>query len=95
MTALPTELLSRLSASPTIRSAYPIIFRFEQSAKTHPDPKRLIYARILGYLMLEGPSDEARVATAREVLSCVDEDALAANGKMYYDHYIRACKHLR
>jgi len=45
--------------------------------------------------MLEGPSDEARVATAREVLSCVDEDALAANGKMYYDHYIRACKYLR
>ena len=37
--------------------------------------------------MLEGPPDEAR-----EVLSCADEDALATNGKMYYDHYIRACK---
>ena len=94
MTALPrpAELSSRLSTSPTIRGAYPIIFRFEQSAQTHPDPKRLIYARILGYLILEGPSDEARVAIAREVLSCADEDAMANNGKMYYDHYIRACK---
>ena len=90
--ALPAELPSRLSASPTIRGAYPIILRFEQSAQTHPDPKRLIYARILGYLILEGPSDEARVAVAREVLSCADEDALTTNGKMYCDHYIRACE---
>jgi hypothetical protein len=52
----------------------------------------LIYARILGYLMLEGPSDEAPVAIPREVLSGADEDVLATNGKMYYDHYIRACK---
>jgi hypothetical protein len=44
--------------------------------------------------MLEGPSDEARIAVAHEVLSCADEDALAANGKMYYDHYMRACKGL-
>jgi hypothetical protein len=42
--------------------------------------------------MLEGPSDEARVAIAREVLSCAHEDVSATNGKMYYDHYIRACK---
>jgi hypothetical protein len=42
--------------------------------------------------MLEGPSDEARVAIAREVLSCADEDVLATNGKMYYNHYICACK---
>jgi hypothetical protein len=42
--------------------------------------------------MLEGPSDEASVAIAREILSCADEDVLATNGEMYYDHYIRACK---
>jgi len=92
MTALPAELPSRLSNSPTIRGAYAIGLRFEQSAQIHRDPKRLIYARILGYLMLEGPSDEACVAVAQEVLSCADEDALETNGKMYYDHYIRACK---
>lgn len=92
MTALPAELPRRLSTSPAIRGAYAIVCRFERSAQTHPDPKRLIYARILGYLMLEGPSDEARVAIAQEILSCTDEDVLATNGKMYYDHYIRACK---
>jgi hypothetical protein len=92
MTTFPAELPSRLSTSPAIRGAYPIICRFEKSAQTHPDSKRLIYARILGYLMLEGPSDEARVAIAREVLSCADKNVLATNGKMYYDHYIRACK---
>ena len=92
MTALPAELPNRLSNSPAIRGSYPIILRLEQSAKTHPDPKRLMYARLLGYLMLEGPSDGARVAVTQEVLSCAGEDSLALNGKMYYDHYIRACK---
>jgi hypothetical protein len=92
MTALPAELPNRLSNSPTIKGAYTIVLRFQQSAKMHLDPKRLIYARILGYLMLAGPSDEARVAVALEVISCADEDALALNGKMYYDHYMRACK---
>ncbi|KAF5378312.1 hypothetical protein D9615_008803 [Tricholomella constricta] len=95
MTALPAELPNRLSNSPTIKSAYLICLQFEQSAKTHPDPKRLIYARLLGYLMLAGPSDGACVAVAREVLSCADDDALALNGKMYYDHYIYAFKKVK
>ena len=38
------------------------------------------------------PPDEARVAVALEVISC--EDALALNGKLYYDHYMHACKFL-
>jgi hypothetical protein len=54
------------------------------------DVKKLIYARILGYLMLEEPSDEACVAIAREILSCTNEHSLPINGKMYYDHYIHA-----
>ncbi|KAF8639378.1 hypothetical protein AX17_001534 [Amanita inopinata Kibby_2008] len=58
----------------------------------HSDPKILIYARILGYLILEGPSDEACTIVAKEVLSCVDEDALTANGKFYFDHFIRPFK---
>ena len=40
--------------------------------------------------MLVGPSDGARVAVAQEVISCVDEGALALDGKMYYDHCMRA-----
>lgn len=94
MTALPAELPSRLSNSHTIRSAYSIATGFEQSAQTHSDPKRLIYARILGYLILEGPSDQARIAVAQEVISCDNEDELSANGKAYYDHYVRPCEAL-
>jgi hypothetical protein len=92
MTELPAELPSGLNTSPAIRGAYPIICRFEQSAQTHANSKRWMCTRILGYLILQGPSDEARVAVAREVFSCADEDALATNGKMYYDHYICAYK---
>ncbi|KAF9220142.1 hypothetical protein BS17DRAFT_739680 [Gyrodon lividus] len=91
MTSLPRELAPRLTHSVTIAGAYPIILQFEKSAKHHKDHRRLIYARILGYLILEGPSDYARVAVAQEVISCEgDEEKLAACGKLYCDHYIRA-----
>ncbi|KIK91133.1 hypothetical protein PAXRUDRAFT_798891, partial [Paxillus rubicundulus Ve08.2h10] len=57
------------------------------------DPQRLIYARILGYLILAGPTDLAGVVAAKEVVSCEgDEEKLAACGKLYFDHYIRAFK---
>ncbi|EGO01682.1 hypothetical protein SERLA73DRAFT_70852 [Serpula lacrymans var. lacrymans S7.3] len=88
-TALSAELPSLLSITPVIRDAYAIILEFERSAQ---NAKTLIYARILGYLMLEGPSDQARVAIAREVISCAGKGALETNGKMYYDHYLRAFK---
>ncbi|KAF9220130.1 hypothetical protein BS17DRAFT_787934, partial [Gyrodon lividus] len=91
MTSLPRELAPQLTHSATISGAYPIILQFEKSAKHHKDHRLLIYARILGYLILEGPSDYARVAVAQEVISCEgDEEKLAACGKLYCDHYIRA-----
>lgn len=42
--------------------------------------------------MLEGPSDEAREVVGRGLVSCADDDALATSGKMYYDHFMYACK---
>ena len=87
---------------PSILDAYPQILsleRNEQAAYSH-DPsacggKRLINTRILGYLILEGPSNQARTAVAQEVNSCNgDEEKLLAIGQLYFDHYIRACKHI-
>ena len=94
---LPPQLPSQLlELSPDIRNAYPIILRFEESVRTCSDSKTrstlLIYARILGYLLLYGPSDEARKTVAKEVMSCATRDALEDTGKLYFDHYIRACE---
>ena len=98
-TPLP-ELPPRLHNSPSVLGAYPQILNVERNeqAAYSRDPsadrcKRLIYARILGYLILEGPSDQARVAVALEVNACNgEEEKLLAIGQLYFDHYIRACK---
>ncbi|CCL99836.1 uncharacterized protein FIBRA_01860 [Fibroporia radiculosa] len=93
MTALPVDLPARLMLSPTIRGAYTFILQFEASAKNHSDPKQLIYARILGYLILEGPSDDARETVVHDIVSCNTGEGmdvkLAAVGKMYLDYCIR------
>ena len=99
-TPLP-ELPPRFHNSPSIFSAYPQILnleRSEQAAYSH-DPsadggERLIYARILGYLILEGPSDQASTVVAHEVNACNgDEEEMLAIGQHYSDNYICACKH--
>jgi len=55
--------------------------------------KRVINARILGYLMLEGPSDNACQGVALEVNSCGgDEEKMLAIGEMYFNFYIRSFK---
>ena len=97
-TPLP-ELPPRFHNSPSILGAYPQILnleRHEQAAYSR-DPsdrgKRLIYARVLGYLILEGPSDQARVAVALEVNACNgEEEKMLIIGRFYFDHYICACK---
>lgn len=80
---------ARLGAhSQTIAGVYPIILRFEESAQHHKYPRRLIYARISGYLILEGQSGQTR-----EVVSCAgDEEESAAYGKFYCDHFIHPCR---
>jgi hypothetical protein len=97
-TPLP-ELPHRFHSSPSIFGAYTQILKFErkEQAAYSRDPsadrgKRLIYYRILGYLIL-GPSDDARVAVALEVNACNGkEEKILAIGRLYFDHCIRACK---
>ena len=81
----PSEILTLSSDIPV---AYQNILRLERSG----DQKDVMYARILGYLLLYGPKDEARKIVAEEVVSCANEDQLAKRGKYYCDYYIRACK---
>ena len=98
-TPLP-EIHPRLHNSASIFGAYPQVLRLERNeqAAYSRDPsseqaERLMYVRILGYLMLEGPSDRARVTVALEVNACCgDEVKLLAIGQLYFDCYIRACK---
>jgi hypothetical protein len=50
----------------------------------------LIYARFLGYLLLELPTNEGRRVLGHEILECVS-DNLDIWGKRYVDHLIRLC----
>jgi hypothetical protein len=46
---------------------------------------------MLGYLILEAPSGQARVTVAREVASCANSEDMLDLGKVYFNHYIHAC----
>jgi hypothetical protein len=99
-TPLPAKLPPRLQNAPSILGAYPQILKYEKNAqaaysdnKSDHCKKNLICARILGYLILEGPSDDARVAVALEVIACNgEEEKFESIGELYLVHYIRACK---
>ena len=86
---LPAELPSEI---PTLSSDIPIAYQNILKLEKSGDQKHVMYARILGYLLLYGPKNEARKYVAKEVVSCANEDELAKKGKYYCDYYIRACK---
>lgn len=98
---LPIELPTRPSLSAMVRGAYSVILEFEkkQTAIWNQSPgdgsrrKNLMWVRVVGYLLLEGPSDRARIAVALEVNSCAgDGEKIIAIGKYYCDYYLCACK---
>ena len=110
-TPLPRDPLRVRSASAAVFGAYPQIYRLERKQQSIYDKidkedtrrkkeadyykNRLIYARILGYLILNGPGDQAAHAVGLEVNACSgDEEKILAIGEMYFNHYIRACKPL-
>lgn len=95
------ELPPRYHNSPSIFGAYPQILKLEKSEQAtynrnpsnEQSKKRLVYIRLLGYIILEGPSDEARVTVALEVNACSgDEEKMLDIGQLYFNHFIRACK---
>ena len=55
--------------------------------------KRLVYARLLGYLLKEDPGADARVVLAHEILACQpDGDCLDILAEFYTNHLIRLCR---
>jgi len=74
--------------------AYSKILQLEKASDYNLEvrEKKLIYARILGYLIREGPSSKAKERVAQEVNSCLDDDQMDKLGQMYYEHYIRVCE---
>jgi hypothetical protein len=71
MAPLPLALPSTLAHLTTrVTDAYSTVRQLETSATLHESPQPVIYARVLGYLILEGPSDQAREVVANEIISC-------------------------
>ncbi|KAF9474040.1 hypothetical protein BDN70DRAFT_866764, partial [Pholiota conissans] len=91
MNPLPqAQEITSLLDSPTISEAFRTVLALEKFILTDPDQRKLIHARILGYLLLYGPSLYARESVAREVASCEGYDVLLNAGKVYYDYFILA-----
>jgi hypothetical protein len=96
MTSLPAKVPERLRNRAHIVSAYDICLRLEKSLQQATDKgedvgKSMINIRILGYLIHFVPTDQGLKTVVDEITSCKDDFALLNVGKMYYDHYIRAC----
>jgi hypothetical protein len=96
---LPPTIPESLNTSPDIHLAYSKLLQLEKAADhSHSNrevyEEKLVHARILGYLIREGPSTKAKERVAQEVNSCPNDDEIDKLGKMYYDHYIRACESL-
>jgi hypothetical protein len=51
----------------------------------------MVCIRILGYLLHHLPTNEGLKTVVHEIVSSTDDSALLRVGKMYYNHYIRAC----
>ena len=95
MTSLPTEVPRRVQHLAHVVNAYNICQRLEKSlcqiGQGEEVGNKLIYIRILGYLVHNVPGDRALKTVIDEISSCCDDSALLDLGKMYYDHYLRAC----
>jgi hypothetical protein len=97
MPQLPPTIPESLNTCPHIHLAYSKLLQLEKAADYSRSNRevyeeKLVHARILGYLIREGPSTKAKECVAQEVNSCSSDDEMYKLGKMYYDHYIRACE---
>ena len=97
MTSLPPKVPQRLQDIAQVVSAYDICLRLERSlqlAVVNGDNvgNDIIYIRILGYLIHYLPTDQGLKTVVFEVVSAMTDRALLDVGKLYYDHYIRACR---
>ncbi|KAJ3859242.1 hypothetical protein EV359DRAFT_86640 [Lentinula novae-zelandiae] len=75
--------------SDTSRSTYELCRRWETAAQQYGD-KKLMQARILGYMLYYCPDEAARAAITRAILSCNDNDEqLSELAELYTIFFIR------
>lgn len=90
---LPTNLHTRIhldvSDVSDVELAYDRIRELEREASTHEDRIR---ARVLGYLIQEGPSTESVMHVTKEVRSCKRPHQYYEIGDSYIHHFIRICE---
>jgi hypothetical protein len=56
------------------------------------DENRLMYARCLGYLLIESPSENARDFIAHQIIDCIiQESSLDLLAAFYINHLFRLC----
>ena len=98
MTSLPSQVPPRLRDIAHVVSAYNICLRLEKSLQDAANKgedrevgKKLIYIRIMGYLIHHVPTDRGLKTVVLEISSSENDSDLLQIGKMYFDHYIRAC----
>ncbi|KAF9474041.1 hypothetical protein BDN70DRAFT_765011, partial [Pholiota conissans] len=51
-----------------------------------------IYARVLGYLILHGPSEKARETVSQQITTCAGDDIMLQTGEFYFNHLLRLFK---
>jgi hypothetical protein len=96
-TALPSANPYKETTQLVIRCAYNRCLDLEKRHVEVPRHGRLdvlICARMLGYLLLEAPTEEGRMDFASEVVSCCNDGykELQSLAELYKDHLLRVCK---
>lgn len=101
MTPLPPKLPERLQNDAHVRAvnAYDICLRVQGSLQQAVDNGKnvgndIIYIRILGYLLHFVPTNVGLKVVVTEIFVAKSDRDLLNLGKMYFDHYIRACAFL-
>ena len=89
MTALPplTDVLFDSETHPMIIKAYESSLHTEENSMQHD----LVFARMLGYLILHSPSISARKCVALDILSCTSQSEHLRLGETYVNQFIRPC----
>ena len=96
-TALPSVNPYKETAQFVIRCAYDRCLDLETRHMEVPKHGRLdvlVCARMLGYMLLEAPTEEGRMDFASEVVRCGHDGdkALQSLAELYKDHLFRVCK---
>ncbi|SRR6266404_8556242 len=95
---LPSNLSPHIEYSKEIKDAYSKILKIEQDTSamilkstTNSLQMKLIYIRVLGYLIQEGPTMKAREYIAGVINRCHGEEEIEEHGKFYCSHFIYIC----